>query len=374
MDLITNRFQSKRIETFNDPSDVEQRIQAAVVMKRVRIEEFFHDFDKLRKGKVKVSQFASILSMLNFQLTKEELASLAARYNAGDAEQLFNYQEFCANINSAFTTQGIQKQPLAVVKPVTVDLTVPARKRYLQMTPEEQSVIQSVLEEYAKAIKIKRIHIKQILSDFDITRNQHVTKHQFLRVLAQCGLSTSENVLNLLLKTYCDKGNADEVNYYDFCNDVDSPEMLFGVGRGYNHSFDYYPKNRPRATGVDIKRDCPEDVEDVLAKLRTFCKEQRIRIGEFFRDFDKLRSGFVTQAQFRIGLNMAKIVLSGNEFKCLTDHFQGKEASQVRWRDFSDSIEEVFTKKHLEKRLDTPLDDVRTETHYGIAKASDHDH
>jgi Ca2+-binding EF-hand superfamily protein len=85
-------------------------------------------------------------------------------------------------------------------------------------------VIQDVLREYAKAIQIKRIHLKQMFQDFDITKNQHVTKHQFLRTLAQCGLSTSDNVLNMLLKTYCDKGNCDEVNYFDFCNDVDSPE------------------------------------------------------------------------------------------------------------------------------------------------------
>ena len=52
-----------------------------------------------------------------------------------------------------------------------------------------------------------------------------------------------------------DRGNVDEVNYFDFCNDIDSPEQLFGVGRGYNHSFDYYPKTRPRITGVDIKKD-----------------------------------------------------------------------------------------------------------------------
>lgn len=53
----------------NDPSDVEKRLQAIVVMKRVRVEEFFRDFDKLRKGKVTVPQFRTVLSMLNFQLT-----------------------------------------------------------------------------------------------------------------------------------------------------------------------------------------------------------------------------------------------------------------------------------------------------------------
>lgn len=81
-----------------------------VVMKRVRIEEFFHDFDKLRKGKVTKAQFQSILSMLNFRLTQEEHESLSNRY---DVDGHFNYKDFCANINSAFTTYGIQKMPLA---------------------------------------------------------------------------------------------------------------------------------------------------------------------------------------------------------------------------------------------------------------------
>ena len=150
-----------------------------------------------------------------------------------------------------------------------------------------------------------------------------------------------------------DKGNVDEVNYFDFCNDVDSPEQLFGVGRGFNHSFNYYPKTRPRITGIDIKKDIPDDVEDVIAKLRQVCKEQRIRISEFFRDFDKLRSGNITEAQFRIGLNMSKIVLSGKEFRSLADHFQSeKEGAHIRWRDFADTVDEVFTKKNLERSVD----------------------
>jgi len=52
LDIINNRFRQKRIEIANNPSDVETRLQAQVVMKRVRIEEFFIDYDKLRKMKV----------------------------------------------------------------------------------------------------------------------------------------------------------------------------------------------------------------------------------------------------------------------------------------------------------------------------------
>ena len=68
LDVINNRFMQKRVHTVNNPDDIEKRLQAAVVMKRVRVEEFFFDFDKLRRGKVTKNQFEQILSMLNFNL------------------------------------------------------------------------------------------------------------------------------------------------------------------------------------------------------------------------------------------------------------------------------------------------------------------
>lgn len=55
-----------------------------------------------------------------------------------------------------------------------------------------------------------------------------------MRVLAQLGITAPDQVMNLVLKNYMDKGNIDEVNYVDFCNEVDSPEDMFGVGRDYN--------------------------------------------------------------------------------------------------------------------------------------------
>ena len=168
-----------------------------------------------------------------------------------------------------------------------------------------------------------------------------------------------------------DKGNADEVNYVDFCNHVDTPEDMFGVGRDYNQSFQYFPRTQPRKVENDIIKLKPDDVNDVIARIRLSCKQQRIRIGEFFRDFDKLRSGYITEAQFRIGLNMAKIVLSSAEFDELVTHFQApKEGKHVKWREFCDAVDEVFTKKGLEKAVDMVLDDARITMNYGRTNAS----
>ena len=129
-------------------------------------------------------------------------------------------------------------------------------------------MLAGILKEYQEAVRIKRIHLKPMFMDFDITKNQHVTKHQFLRTLAQLGVSTSQDILNVLLKAYMDKGNVDEVNYYDFTEDVDSAQNLFSVGRDFNHSFNYYPKTQPRVTGNDTHKAAPTDVEDVLARMR----------------------------------------------------------------------------------------------------------
>jgi Ca2+-binding EF-hand superfamily protein len=100
-------------------------------MKRVRIEQFFYDFDKLRKGHVTKNQFSSILSQLNFNFTSEEYDSIAKKYETNDPERFFNYVAFCENINKAFTTRGIDKVPTARVAPVTQNDTLLARRKYL---------------------------------------------------------------------------------------------------------------------------------------------------------------------------------------------------------------------------------------------------
>ena len=114
-------------------------------MKRVRIEEFFRDYDKLRKGKVTANQFKGILSMLNFQLTEGEFNALAEKYKTEAPELMFNYFNFCNTINLAFTQKGIDKDPVATVKPITKDDTLAARRKYLEALPEEEEEFKSIL-------------------------------------------------------------------------------------------------------------------------------------------------------------------------------------------------------------------------------------
>lgn len=173
--MINNRYMQDHIIISNDPNEVEDRLRAIIVMKRIRIEEFFRDFDKLRKGRVTRPQFKSILSSMNFTLTNDEFKALAKKYETADPERFFRYTDFCKNINTAFTIQGIDKAPTTRVAPITQNDTLLARRKYLAGATNSAEV-DAVLELYRAEVKIKRIHLKPVFQDYDITRNGHVTK------------------------------------------------------------------------------------------------------------------------------------------------------------------------------------------------------
>lgn len=162
IDVIHNRYQQPRVDISNDPNDVEDRLRSLVVMKRVRIEQFFYDFDKLRKGHVTKNQFNSILSQLNFNFTLEEYNAISSKYETNDPEKFFNYVAFCQSINKAFTTPGIDKVPTSRVPAVTQNDTLLARRKYLQNGNSDESELGLVLDEYRRAVQIRRIHLKPL--------------------------------------------------------------------------------------------------------------------------------------------------------------------------------------------------------------------
>ena len=191
-----------------------------------------------------------------------------------------------------------------------------------------------------------------------------------MRVLDLLRITAPHHILQALMKRYMDKGNVDEVNYVDFCEDIDGAEQLFGVNQGFNHSTSYFPKTQARTSNAEIVRNCPDDIEDVIARIRMKSKQQGIRISEFFRDFDRLRSGYITAAQFRIGLTMAKTPVSQGEFTMLSQIFKApKEGEHIKWREFSDKVDEVFTSKGMEKNNDIAIGAARTQTIYGRREA-----
>lgn len=216
-------------------------------------------------------------------------------------------------------------------------------------------------------IKNRRVLLKPTFQDFDKTQVGCVSKNQFLRILNQFGLFPDNEALNLLLKRYTDRGNLDEVNYYDFCKDVDLyDDEGKKISKQHAESFKG-PLNQSSKGTAFISNESPQDLNDLLARIRRKAKQNRIRISEFLRDFDKLRSGGITTPQLRLGFNMAGITLSDKEFELLVNAFPMTEKENyVRWKDICDTIDEVFTTKNLERDPTYNLTEPNLAYNYGI--------
>lgn len=202
-------------------TQVLQRITASVVERRLRLAEYFLDFDNLRKGFCTVNQLNTVFSMLKISVSTADLAELHQMFCRPE-DGLFFYAAFAQLIDSAFTADELEKDPLARVGRTDGATTLPARRSQALLSMVENEAIDRIQEEIAARIKERRILLRPAFEDFDPIRRGHVTKSQFARVMATCGFTkVTGPEVELLSRRYCDLGNDREFNYMDFNYNVD---------------------------------------------------------------------------------------------------------------------------------------------------------
>lgn len=99
------------------------------------------------------------------------------------------------------------------------------------------------------------------------------------------------------------------------------------------------------------------DTGDAVRKVKFMVSVLRIRLHEFFCDFDGLRCGYITPTQFKSGLSMSGIArfVDQKQLDQLTEQFidPNDKQKRVKYVAFCEEIETVFTRKNLEKSLHT---------------------
>lgn len=108
-------------------------------MKRLRIREFFLDFDNLRKNIVTGAQFRRILTNLNIALADNEFKEIVKAYGhdpVGSREERIKWMDFCEDIDKVFTLKELEKDPLCRVGQIEKSVFEPIRHSALSFTPE----------------------------------------------------------------------------------------------------------------------------------------------------------------------------------------------------------------------------------------------
>jgi len=227
---------------------VEQRLMAQVVAKRIRLREYFQDFDPLRKGYCTVGQLRTVRNITGLHMSEEDTDHIIHTYSREDG--CICYEALLAVIEAAFTNTSLEVNPTAKTEMPNVWTTFAARRSYQKLAAHEEQAIGQIEARIRDRVSSRRVPLLSLFQDFDraheqgtkkAVQEQHCSKLQFSRVMFTQGFELTNAEVELLAKRYCDKGNNYWFNYHDFCESCD-PQWDIAIARQQS---DLLAMNRP---------------------------------------------------------------------------------------------------------------------------------
>ncbi|OQS07067.1 hypothetical protein THRCLA_00923 [Thraustotheca clavata] len=345
-----------------DAESVEGPLREIAARDRIRVKNFFIDYDRMRSGKCTEAQFMRAVKVCFGALTQSDLDVLVAKYSCGivdvSNERKVDYIAFCKSI-AAGTEEEIDSSPLSIDVPI-LPTAICSREIRGALNDDELKEWQVLMTRLSFPIKTRRILLKPVFCDFDKGKTECVTCEQFTRVLAIFNLFVNTDAeKRVILKRYASSrlntapisslafDSKAFINYKTFCLDMDEFQCP-------KPQIPSTPVIAPKIDQVEIAT-----VERTLPMLLRYIKQKakrdRIRMEEYFRDFDRLRKGKITRNQLAGGLSSAGFVLSNADIDLLVaefSYFDEKDVegnSMVAWTRLADEIDAVFTIKGLER-------------------------
>ncbi|OQR91849.1 hypothetical protein ACHHYP_04300 [Achlya hypogyna] len=343
---------------------IETPLRDIAARDRIRVKAFFTDYDRMRSGKCSEAQFMRAVKVCFGALTQSDLDVLVAKYGCcvvdASNERKVDYLAFCKSINMGRDDDDDRPSSALAVDVPLVPAAPCSRDLRGDLSDDELRTWERLMARLSFTVTTRRILLKPAFGDFDRGKTECVTCEQFARVLALFNMFLTTPAEKLVvLKRYASSrlnsapvamlafDNKAFVNYKTFCLDLDE------VGRPASPALSApgAPKGDDTPSEANTQRTLPM----LLRYIKQKAKRDRLRVEEYFRDFDRLRKGKITRMQFGGGLNAAGFVLSSVDLDLIASEFPFAEerdvegAPMVAWTRFVDEIEAVFTVKGLER-------------------------
>ncbi|KAL5019414.1 hypothetical protein ScPMuIL_005136 [Solemya velum] len=335
--------------------DLLTRIRHIVLTNRLRVIEYFQDYDPLRSGSISKTQFRRGLGMLGLSklgqhdMSEGQFQLLAFMYQNPAKQDHVLWVKFTEDVESVFTQKNLEKMPTYKVPPSEMfRAPKPGTVDFSAASEDHVALVDSTMERLRQRVDQRRVLAKPVFQDFDRHNNGHVTRSQFRQCLTILELHVTEAEMSALEAKYC---NDVGFNYIVFLGELqpqEPPKLM-------------YLQRMEDIRIANEKMSLPEtntakDLEGVLMKVKTKVSKERIRVLEFMRDYDKLRHGRMLKMSFRRALDLCRFELRESEIAFLEDRYQSRaDPDYVDYLKFCDEVESIFTTKELEKK---PLQEV----------------
>uniref|UniRef100_A0A7S3IED6 EF-hand domain-containing protein n=1 Tax=Strombidium inclinatum TaxID=197538 RepID=A0A7S3IED6_9SPIT len=208
-----------------------------------------------------------------------------------------------------------------------------------QPDTSDKANVERIQGKFKFLIQRERLDAKSFFQDMDRHNHFKVSPKQFKQILTLLKIEVNDAELASLTKTYGNKQG--DIEYLPFLNDTQV--LKYVINEPYSGAKSTYQPFNIDFSGA-------KDMEALLQKIRDSVKRHRIRIGEFFQDHDPLRKGTIEATKFRTTLYAQKIQLTTEEYQKLEDYFRCPvDPIRIRYFDFNEEVEKIFTVKNLEK-------------------------
>ncbi|XP_071105662.1 EF-hand calcium-binding domain-containing protein 6-like [Haliotis cracherodii] len=329
--------------------DLMARIRHHVLTNRLRVKEYFEDYDPLQSNCISKSQFRRGLGLLGLSklgahdLIDGQFKLLCDMYeNPAKTDQVY-WTRFMDDVESVFTEPNLEKSPTYKVPPSEMfQVPKPGSISWESASDDHKSLYEETMERLRQRAGQRRLLAKPVFQDFDRHTNHHVTRSQFRQCLTMLELHTTEAEVAALEARFC---NDVGFNYQAFLDELQPPvpPQLMYVERLKTLRLTNQNRKLPELNPA-------EDLEEVLLKLKTKVFKARLRVLDFLKDYDKLRSGRMLKTSFRRALDLAGFELKESEVSLLEDKYESRrDPDYIDYLAFSDELESIFTVKDLEK-------------------------
>jgi hypothetical protein len=331
---------TKQEKADEELKDIFKRIQIAVHKNGIRTTEFFCDHDKLRSGVITENQFQCGLMLCVGKeacLSRGEVQRVADYYKLPDGR--VRYKEFCDLMENAFNEPHLDKKPeTRVYRPPQGQLS----RSLNPLTKEEEDRVGQIIAELASTVQRRRLMCFPHFKDYDRSKayTRNITQSQFGRILHFLSINVGSEDFKLLCRKF-EEPKSGDINYPALVQAIDKDYVAFTVDS------DKPVEKEPPRTPYDQKPIDTSNINlaELINRIRSEVLTNRVRVCEYFQDFDPLREHSIPRSQFTMGLTaMGQQTLSREESKAICDYYtHPQKPLHVQWKKFEKDIERVFT-------------------------------
>ena len=195
------------------------KIQSFVLKRRIRLTQFFENFDRLRHGVVTQQKWNSVVGETNLPIVEDEIQFIGKLFAIEGKPDLFNYRLFVNQVDEIFGPRELHRDPHASGTCRAAYIPDPSL-RTTMISNEESRKCDAIIARMHKFVTTRRMEVRQEFEDYDKKpRRNYITRAQFRQCIGRLGLTSDEKELDILCKRYkCT--DLDEMNYHAFCNDI----------------------------------------------------------------------------------------------------------------------------------------------------------